>query len=328
MHPRVPGLVILLAMMAPAVAEDRFYPIMGPDGRLQMIRSMPQSQASTAAAGPSAATPGVAASGSAPASAVASESAPASAVAPASAPTVGDAELPAFAPYDSEHYADSEVLEQAADPDAGKKRFYSIDDGMGPRLNEFADDRDETGAPPVMVAAPVPEEPFYPVPSARRELDAAGATQRFPGLPACMPADSLESLQSVEPGLPATLVMDKGTYKFLDASRVVEAYHVAGAGLRTLVSRSYSRKDKKPAFAHPHLAFLAENGCVTRVVSGYYERLYPATSKRHSMLRADLTVHTEEAYVLVLAPRGSEEIASFLPYGYSSYGQLKFTLKK
>lgn len=312
MTARALGVLVLLAAL-PAGAGERFYPVMGPDGRMQMIRS--EAPEPAPAASPSTA-----------------DSTTGSAPGPARTADAGVDAAPAaagFAPYDSDAYADSESVEAAvARESAGKSRFYVIDDGMGSRLTEAPEDAGVL-LPPAWPVLPAQEtELSYPLPAALADLDGAAARQRFPGLPACLSKERLGRMPAVASGQPATLVLNKGIYLFLDDSRLVEGYRVGGEGPRTLVLRSFSRTDRNPAFAHPHLAFLDAGGCLTRVVTGYYDRLYPSTDDRHSMLRGDVLVHTEEAWMLVLASRGSADIAATLPYGYSPYGQLKFTLKK
>lgn len=315
---RALGFLVLLAAL-PAAAAERFYPVVGPDGRVQMIRS-PEAEASSGRGEASAPTGGEAA-----AAPVVGASAGGEEAALPQPPVAG------FAPYDSEQYADSEAVEAAiARERAEKKRFYVIDDGLGNRLSESGSGSEEGALSPVL-AQPAPllvEEPSYPVPSVFRQLPSAEARTRFPALPACLDRPRLAAAATVAPGLPASLVLHRATYTFLEDDRVVEVYRVGGNGPRTLVLRSYSRTDRNPSFAHPHMGFLDENGCLTRVVAGYYEHLFPRTDGRHAMLRGELLVHTEEAYVAVLASRSPAEIAAALPYGYSPYGQLKFVLKK
>lgn len=310
---RALGVLVLLAAL-PAGAGERFYPVMGPDGRMQMIRSEAPEPAPAASPSRSA------------------ETAPGTAPGPARAADAGvdaAADAAGFAPYDSDIYADSESVEAAvARESAGKSRFYVIDDGMGSRLSEAPEDAGVL-LPPAWPVLPTQEtELSYPLPAALARLEGAAARERFPGLPACLSKERLGRMPAVESGQPATLVLNRGIYQFLDDSRLVEGYRVGGEGPRTLVLRSFSRTDRNPAFAHPHLAFLDEAGCLTRVVTGYFDRLYPSTDDRHTMVRGDVLVHTEEAWMLVLASRGSADIAAALPYGYSPYGQLKFTLKK
>lgn len=330
---RALGLVVLLAA-APAAAE-RFYPVMGPDGRIQMIRS-PEAAAETS---PPATEPGAADTATAADSAVSQRPAAvvlpapsgAGEAAPAPAESVNAGAAPLFAPYDSDEYADSEAVEQALDREAaGKKRFYVINDGLGANLTESDPAAGQGGLAPVLPESlpSLDVEPSYPVPALLQELPAAQARERFPALPACLERPRLDTARLIAGGLPASLVLHRATYTFLDESRLVELYRIAGEGPRTLVLRSYSRTDRNPIFAQPHVGFLDGNGCLTRVVVGYYDELYPRTDSRHAMLRAELMVHSDEAYALVLASRGASEIATALPYGYSPYGQLKLILKK
>ncbi|HEX4869157.1 MAG TPA: hypothetical protein VFV15_00325 [Moraxellaceae bacterium] len=310
--------MLLLVAAQGAVAEERFYPIIGPDGSIRVIHSgapAPRGDESRPA------TPG-----QAPAAATAAPAGTGERAQPVASP----AAQPAFAPYDSEEYADSEALEQAVKADANRKRFYLIQDGMGQqRLDEGGGNDESLLAPAPVAAAPVsgPRERFQELQAQRRELDPAAGLARHPALPACQPAERLRDAKVLVAAEPLGLVVDTRTYTFLDEAGVVAAYEVAGQGLRTVALRSYSRKDKNPAFVHPDLAFLDGRGCVTRVVSGYFERLYAATDRRHPMLSAELAVHAEEAYLLVLAPVRKGE-APALPFAEARTGQLKLTLRK
>lgn len=306
MGPRGIAGVLAFLMMGTAVAEERFYPIVGPDGSITLLRSKDDSSPSaTGGASPGSAAP-------------AGQAAPAAGQA---APSV------VTAPYDSDDYVDSDSLERAAKAAETRKRFYMIQDGMGQQhLSE--DGTGDTSDVPLFQPPKVHPERFRPLPPGLRELDAVAGAARHPGLAACEPESRLVRSTLLQPGEPSGLVLDKQTYTFLDPGRVVAYYRVGGVGLRTLALMSYSRKDRKPAFAHPDLVFLDAAGCMTRVISGYFERLYPATEQRHAMVSAAVVVHAEESFLLVIAPAESDIAGVSLPFTSSRTGQLKFTLEK
>lgn len=326
----VSGLMLALLMVPFALGEERFYPIVGPDGRMQLIRSdtTPDSQ-------PAPSKPEAAVAPLPPAKGSSSEpvepspaAAPPSAGVGAASEGVSKARLP-HAAYDSGEYVDSEAVEAAAAPADDKKRFYLIDDGMGARVSESGGDKEEGGlAPPTASPAAVESGNWLPLAVARRAWTPAEAMRDMPWLPACAAPAMLERFTALVAGEPAVQVVAEADYAFLPATRVLGVYRLAGEGPRTLVMRSYARKIRQPAFLHPRLGFLDAKGCLTRVTHDYFERNYPATDRRHAYLRADLVVHTGEEWLLLLAPSDNDKAAAALPWRESGFGQLKFTLKK
>lgn len=314
------GGAAMLWVMA-AGAGERFYSIIGPDGKVQQVRGAADDDAESAPAAKGATAAGSAAVKGATAAV------PASGKAAAEMEAAESAALP-HAPYDSGQYVDSEAVDAAVAPPAGQQHFYMIDDGSGPRVTEMGagEGAVETEAP--VVTEPVIEEPYDSLAAAFTELDPVAVARDFPALPACAVAADLKQAPVLAPGAPVALVVDSAAYLFLEPSRVLATYRVEGKGPRTMVARSYSRKDRRPAFVHPRLAFLGEDGCLKRVLHGYFERRYQGTDRRHAMLRGDLIVHADEAWLLVLAPRKDEKTVGEPPFPESGYGQLKFTLKK
>lgn len=339
---RVSGLLLALLAAPVAVGEERFYPIVGPDGRMEMIRSEARPAEKTEAAEKAATTgkpaseterqPARPVAGKSPAAAATANSAAANAGAEAetagnAAAATGKPQLP-HAAYDSDEYVDSEAVESAAAPAGDKKRFYLVDDGMGARVSESAGGQEGDFVPPPAAPVAVELEKWLPLAAARRSWTPAEAARDMPWLPACAPAAMLEQAAPLAGGEPAGQVVAAPDYAFLPPNRVLGAYRMSGEGPRTLVMRSYTRKDRQPAFLHPRLAFLDGKGCLTRVTHGYFERIYPATDRRHAYLRADLVVHTGEEWLLLLAPTDNDKAAAALPWRESGFGQLKFTLKK
>lgn len=314
---------------AAAGAGERFYPVIGPDGKIQQVRSESEDDAdadpvsakkkATAApsrgAAPAAAAPGSAGVAAAPGDGRA-----------AAEPEAGKPSVP-HAPYDSEQYVDSEAVDAAAASPASQQRFYMIDEGSGPRISEM-EAGEGAGVDAPVVTAPMQQEPYESLPAAFTEVEAAAAAREFPELPACVAAADLEQAPVLVAGTPGTLLVNRAAYMFLAPSRVLATYRVEGDGPRTIVARSYSRKDRPPAFVHPRLAFLGKDGCLKRVLHGYFERRYQRTDRRHAMLRGDLLMHAQEAWLLVLAPREDDKTTGELPFLESGHGQLKFTLKK
>lgn len=326
------SLVLVLALSAPAaMAEERFYPIMGPDGRVQMIRSETPAKVSPSAA-PAVKEPAAA---EAPAVAPPSRDAPAitapdgSAVAPGPAGGAAPAvELP-HAAYDSDEYVDSEAMEAANKPAAaGRKRFYMVRDGMGEYLSEPEADTAEP-------AAPAPVRPSAEAGVRWEALTATGviwtpaeAAVAMPWLPACLEARDRAQWPTLLAGEGQDAVVDRPDLALIGRQRVHSGWRLEGEGPRTLLVNSYASSQRKPAFLDPRLAFLDGRGCVTRIVQGWFDRRYAANDRRHAFLRADLVVHSEEEAVLLLLPPEQDKLAASGPWQSSRTGQLKFTLKK
>lgn len=325
----VSGLLLALLVAPVALGEERFYPIVGPDGRMQLIRSETAPEPEPAAAKPDAVVaplPAAKDSSSASAASAPVAASPAAGVgAPAEA--AGKTPLP-HAAYDSGEYVDSEAVEAAAAPEDDKRRFYLIDDGMGARVSESGGEEEGGLVPPTAPPAAVEAGNWLPLAVARRVWTPAEARRDMPWLPACAAPAMLERYTALVAGEPAGQVVAAADYAFLPASRVLGVYRLGGEGPRTLVLRSYARKLRQPAFLHPRLGFLDAKGCLTRVTHDYFERNYPATDRRHAYLRADLVVHTGEEWLLLLAPTDNDKAAAALPWRESGFGQLKFTLKK
>lgn len=293
-------------------ANEKFYPIIGPDGNIQVIHGFDPTTNSKSA-NPSKVD-----------RAQNNNEAPSEIPLGGSKPTQDSDDTSVIGKYDSESYIQSEVLDEAVARDKEKKKFYFINDVMGSRLNNVDESDDE-----FKVSALVQHENYTSLRSKRISLDADEAVRRFPGLPRCLEENVAIDVGVVKMESPASLILNRQTYHFLPANRALALYRIEGRGLRTIVSGSFSRGDRKPAFVIPYLAFFDAHGCMTRLVYNYFDRLYPATDRTHPELEADLMVHSEESYLLVVAPSGkdSETVAS-LPYEPSEYGQLLFSLKK
>lgn len=152
--------------------------------------------------------------------------------------------------------------------------------------------------------------------------------QAMPWLPRCLDEKWLRRQPVLSLAEGAGVVIDRQDYAFLDGNRVLAGWQLEAGGLRTLVLRSYSRKERDAAFLDPRLAFLDASGCVTRVEQGMFERRYAGTDQRHGYLWGEVGVHVDEYWVLLLAPPGDEKSAAGPSWRSSATGQLKFTLKK
>lgn len=299
----------LLAVAAVAQGDDRFYTIMGPDGRPQVIRGEAPAGPAPAAVAPAA--PGA----SGPAAPVT--------VAPAKATTPPAARV--LAPYDSDDYTDVEDVDGMLREQRSRKRFYVLPDGgMGSQVHESAEASADT--PPPSSANPAPrEDSFSTLAGSPREQTGEAAQAAWPGLRDCVAPKALASLPGLDVDAPRAVVLNERAYQFPGPGGMLGGVEVAGEGMRTLVVRSYSRTGRNPAYVEPALAFLDGQGCLRRWVDGYASRLYPGSDVRHASIRGEVAVQGEERYVLLMAAPAD---AAGRPFQASRYGQIKLILKK
>lgn len=305
----LPG-VALLVLASVAAAEERFYPVIGPDGSVQMLRSPAASGPAASGASPKATPPE-------PESEDAGEE--------GAEPVPAQGLAAPYAPYDSDEYVDSEKFEAAGKPREGGKRFYLINDGMGRHVDE------PEGSPSPVEAVAEPASRIAPArytALTANRLEGGAEALGIPAFPRCLDARARGDALLLDEETARGLVVDEPAWRFLPPTRMLAAYAVAGKGPRTLQVRSYARKDKAPSFFHPRLVLLAADGCVTRVLQGYFDRLYKATDKRHAMLQGDVLVHADEAFMVVVAPADGSAGDAQSPFREARQGQLKFTLKK
>lgn len=296
-----------------AAQEEKFYPVIGTDGRVQVITAPADKEKEAKVR-------------------KAKQKKTSAEPVAESLPSDGRKAAPsarAGAAYNSDEYVDSEILDNQDSGKLEKKRFYIIPDELGTQVNQDGmafTPTDESS--PVFDDRPV-EDKFRSIDELPEVLKGDLAVSALPGLPQCLGKDDFLKVKDMQVGEPESLLIDKAIYGFLKSPGVVAIYRLPGEGLRTVVASSFSRTDRKPGFVHPYLAFFDGQGCLTRVISNFYESLYPANQRRHPMLRANLALHAEETYMVVLVPKETQtKLVASLPYQYSRFGQLKFTVKK
>jgi hypothetical protein len=300
--------IVLLAAPLAVHAAENFYQVIDPNGNVQIIHGA-QPEKATEPSAPAAKKPK-----------------PEVAEKPMAAPEAGQPAPVAPAPYDSDVYLDSELIDNARPVADANSRFYVINDG-GPGVLSLGEGGESLPVSefPLTGAVVTEQADSLPLPIERRLLSAERALHQWPQLPRCFAKDKLDSGRIVE--VPAqSLILDKQSYAFPEGPQTVAIFRLGGAGLRSIMVRSFARTDRNPAHASPALALLDQSGCLNRVVGGYFERSYPATNMRHAMLEGAIDVHAEEQYLLVLAVK--DEAAASSPYKQSNYGQLMFSLKK
>ncbi len=292
MAARIFVVICLLCVTGKVVAEDRFYQIMDATGRIQVIKAPAQSVPAPAVEGDKADAPA-----SVPAQLPATLST-APAPAPAPAPASPASVAAPYARYDSEQFVDSEALDEAHQK-SSRSKFYVLSDPAGTQIQAMSED----GA----VLAPVlssdkAEREFVAlkdsaVISSGPEVGAAGRL--------CFSEKQLDKGDELPAGSLQDVIFDHKLGGFVPPSGLVQVYRVIGEGFGSLRVRSYARKDADPEFVVPRLGFADASGCVTRMTDLYFQRYYSATKSRHPMLEADLVLHAEDVYLVLLTPSGS-----------------------
>lgn len=223
-----------------------------------------------------------------------------------------------FAPYNSDEYLDSDHLEASGFNPEKKSRFYIVNDGMTSRVEENLEG-DATGRAEKIVQA---EEVVKGVdlPSERDEItDKALIMSVLNTDTLCVSADALKGAKTLGKRRSEALLIDKKTLQYREPLGVLAIYKFSADGMKMLTLRSYAKSKRKPAYASPVLAMSDNNGCISRVVTGYFQSRYEPTKATHSMLQGAVNINTDEPYLLLISSEHKNDRSS---YSQSLYGQL------
>lgn len=275
--------IFVLLFCANAGAAPQFYQVIDPDGRIRIIegadrpsdppRDDPQAPASTTAPIP--------------------ERAPASNSDPVRRSLEGDS------------YLDSEQFEESGFNPERKKRFFILPDTSGTQVQEV-----ESGLPVAPVSASFPEPPAQPHRVLEDRLKSMPLTDdvlrsRLGGA-RCL--DLGEKYAPLQPSRMAEVVIDRRVRHFIAPGQLVEAFALGAHGVAELHVQSHSVRLRDPSYVEPLIALAGNDGCVTRVVSGYLRRAYAATQSRHPRLEGGITLLPGESYVLVVMPDPAQDV--------------------
>lgn len=222
------------------------------------------------------------------------------------------------APYGSDVYLDSEVLDSTGFNPEQKQNFYIIPDGSGTRIEQSeAGASDAPSAPerPVLVQRVAIEFDEFEQISSPSELEI------LLGGSLCLSTDKAKKALDLRKGRWESIYIDKQTMSFVGPRGLLAVYRVGGVGMRSIKLRSYASRDKPPSFVRPYIVLIGESGCAARALIAYFQRKYAATESQHAMVEAELTMHTEEKYLLVVMPDAKSQSGS-MAYQLSQYGQL------
>lgn len=208
-----------------------------------------------------------------------------------------------WAPYDGEQYLDSEVLESTNFNPEKKSRFYLLNDGSRVRVEKHLAPDEEVGDETTpLFAMPVPDFlPFRYLPDEYREIpwQESVASAQPDG---CFPADDWREAKALRRGQLAGVLMDKMALTFVKPGQTLESFSLEPGEGRSLIVSSYARTERKPSFGRPLLALADDKGCVRRVLSGYFQVRFDATKTRYARLEAEIKLQPDESRVFLVVP--------------------------
>lgn len=301
------GLLICLPLLLSSLshAEQRFYQLVDPDGRVRIIKAPVESiKSGQGESSPAGTKSPDAVSGSASGA----DGAPQKKAPPEN-----------FAPYNGDEYLDSERLESSGFNPEQKSNFYIINDGLGARVEHGPES--STDAMVLMPSEPVLTEKGVSFPS---EMEEIGESDDIRALLAsktlCVSSERLEKSKNFAKGRLYGVFLDKKAWRYQEPLGVLASYKFSADGMKTLTLRSYAKNEKDPEFAAPLLALADSSGCIRRIVTGYFQSRFEATKAKHSMLEGEVTIHADEPYLFVISTENYHPAST--SYKRSQYGQL------
>lgn len=305
------GLSLLLGaalFASEGYAEERFYQVIDASGRLQVIKgdvledkrdARPELSGSsgTAAVKPGA-LPEPGGDAKSPASATGSSSEKGEVKAPVKAP---------YAAYDGGEFVDSEQMD-VSHQQQGRDKFYVVSDSAGTRYERISEG--DGAVSPLPSSDVTSERAYIELKNDYRLLQDISAVNSGS---LCFSEKQVKNGEELQAGKSRDVAFTKGVRGFVRPLAAVQLYRVVGEGFGSLHVRSYAAKDIEPEFVKPLLGFADASGCLTRVVDGYFQRYYEPTVSKHSMLEANLALHAEDAFVILIMP---EELKNERGDGY------------
>lgn len=329
--------LVLVSVLAafPVLAADRFYQVIGPDGRPQMVLSpevdkaadsTPPSSAPAASAESAALADGQAPvtqpvpsakkkgllnffrkAKEAPKEGAEKAEPTASGALPLSdAPSTPAAPPPGWAPYDSDSYLDSEALEKSEFNPEQKKRFYLLNDGTRMRAEEELSETSEPLFTP-QTESSAPARAFIELPDEFQTGDWKNESG-YPEGQNCLGEDVLKKTKPLFESQLSGVILDKKALTFVKPGQVLESFELANHDGAWLIVRSYATTARKPSYARPVIVLADRKGCVQRTLTGYFRWHYAATKTRYSELEGEIKLAPHEVLVFVVVPKNQPDI--------------------
>lgn len=227
-------------------------------------------------------------------------------------PAVVAAEVPSspFFEFGGQQYVDSAYLEQREFNLEGRKRFYSVPDGLGGiqvieresgvRLSNFT--------PQIERPRAVSLAPTYRRVNASTLIDLTSQQ--------CL---STKQLKTAKP-------LDEKPVDFWPRAGFEPKFEFVLAelaeSLQNIHLMSYTATSRRPSYYWPLPIFLDQRGCILEGVAGFYQSKTPATWLQQSALQGHLAVPQDARYLLLTPLVEAAELAGET---LSDQGQLRLT---
>ncbi len=279
--------VALSSVLITAYAEERVYPVMDAQGRVQLLKSQVEPATKNTAQKESSTHP--------------------ESVTPANEKSVPKAQLESsvstqtsdtFRQLDNETYVDSDYLEKKNFNLQDKKRFYYVPNGTGSQQVIESNGDNIVTVPTTKVFASKRRTAFYAdsyqVLSKEWLLQYAPMTQQL-----CQQSKKLKKVSKPFKDSNALwLTADNHTQRF---DRVL-AFSETIAKEQHLRISSFASTNKSPKFYVPMVTFLDTQGCVLSGAWQYWSQAYPANEHHFSSVEGLLRVPSATQYLAFLAP--------------------------
>lgn len=289
--------ILCIAGASPVAAQKRFYQVVEPDGSIRLV----EGDAATSAIAPSA------------------QGKPEKPQAASKKRVEGSgASAPPTIDVDGEAYIDADtLLNQGKPASSDQKRFYILRDGAGSRIEE-SDGQVVMPLDAARLLTPT-ELPSRVIESAVRFWSWPEAKDHgLLDLSACLSLPDLKKqsrrlLVSNE----VSVAIDRRARLFVTPGQVLATFAFPVNVPSDVWVSSYSVSQSRPDFIEPALAFVGDDGCISRVVTGYLTHEFAPTNQRHPERRGRVTLLADEAYVVVLMPAAApaEEAGGRQPAG-------------
>jgi hypothetical protein len=213
---------------------------------------------------------------------------------------------------DGEQYIQSEYLEQKEFNLEGKKRFYSLPDGLGGTQvlqREKGVDMNVFKGPQIQVPKVVTLSKDYQRIDAKQVIQLTGVQ--------CFTPEQLEKAKPLK---------EKATVDFWPRPSFEPKFDFVVAEFESEISdielTSYAATSRNPVFYWPLPVFLDKNACVLEGVNAFYQRTLDANNMQHRALQGFLHVPQGAKYLL-LTPL--EAAADLSQVKLTNKGQVRLT---
>ena len=266
------SLLLAMLMADAAYAEERAYPVIDAQGRVQILKSdVPTSEKKTETTNDKKVIV---------------------------QPKTGKSD--AFRSLDDDVYVDSEYLEQKNFNLEDKKRFYYVPNGaLGQQVIESDNNTPSASSSSLIMAKKNRREAFYS--DSYQVIDEKLIDIQAPVIISfCQQNDKLKKyLRPFKEINPLWLGTDGAIHEDIDRALVLPQSNLAEKKLRI---SSFATTNKKPKFYVPIVSFLDAQGCFLSGAWQYWSRAYPATEHQFASVEGLLAMPKNTKYIVFSRP--------------------------